>query len=175
MNRILEAAQFSANAHAGQFRKYGDNPLPYAVHPARVAGWCAILPEASEEMVITAYLHDVLEDTTVTVNEIRQKFGQEVADMVIALTKIKFPGENRKARNERYLLGLQAANQCVQTIKLLDRIDNLQDIVGGPVDFQILYAKESIELNAALHGANVHLAIRLRQMAERILRKNKVS
>ena len=68
MSIILKAAALAVRAHEGQKRKY--TGFPYITHPARVAGRVGILPVVTEEMVAAAYLHDVLEDTTITKAEI---------------------------------------------------------------------------------------------------------
>ena len=142
MNLILRAAAFAARAHAGQRRNY--TGLPYIVHPARVAGRVGILPNAKDEMVAAAYLHDVLEDTTTTAAELEQEFGPQVTYYVEWLTnKSKGTGLPRAERKRMDREHLRDAPFEVKQIKLIDRIDNLSDMSGARVDILKIYAEES--------------------------------
>jgi (p)ppGpp synthase/HD superfamily hydrolase len=152
MNKIIKAAQYAADVHAGQTRKY--NGLPYVVHSARVAARIAIHPEATEEMVMAAFLHDTVEDTETTFEDIRFLFGDLVTDLVIDLTdpictgladtcKNK-PRAERKEIARSYLMG---ACREAKIIKLIDRIDNLRDM---PLDPPNLYTKMYVGESRAL-------------------------
>lgn len=148
MSLILRAAAFAARVHAGQRRKY--TGLPYIVHPARVAGRVGVLPDAKDEMVAAAYLHDVLEDTTTTAAELEQ-FGPQVTYYVKWLTnKSKGTGLSRAERKQMDREHLRGAPFEVKQIKLLDRIDNLSEIDDAPTDFKKLYVEESFLLADAL-------------------------
>jgi (p)ppGpp synthase/HD superfamily hydrolase len=81
---IQRAIDFAAKAHEGQFRKSGE---PYIVHPVLVASIVSALG-GDESMVISAVLHDVVEDTPVTIEEVQELFGSDVAALVDGLTKI---------------------------------------------------------------------------------------
>lgn len=91
MNLILKAAAFARQAHADQRRKYNDRP--YIQHPARVAGRVAAHPQVTEAMVAAAFLHDVVEDTPHTLDEVSAEFGPEVARLV--LERIALPVKYR--------------------------------------------------------------------------------
>jgi (p)ppGpp synthase/HD superfamily hydrolase len=170
MDRILQAAQFAAQAHAGQKRKYND--LPFIVHPARVGGRTAILEGVDEETVMAAYLHDVVEDTPVTLDEIRRQFGDRVAKLVRELTNpskgIKAPRSDRKRMDREHLTGV---SREAKRIKLLDRIDNLGDLAGAPLGFLKLYLEESRLLVEVIGDADDGLR---QELAEKInqLRKH---
>ena len=84
MVRIREAFEFASKAHEGQMRKSGD---PYIVHPVAVAMIVAEELELGANPVIAAFLHDVVEDTAYTINDIRQRFGDDVAFLVSVMTK----------------------------------------------------------------------------------------
>ena len=73
MNRIILAAQFARQAHKSQKRKH--NGTPFIAHPARVAGRVATLEGATEDLVVAAYLHDVVEDTDCTIEQVQREFG----------------------------------------------------------------------------------------------------
>lgn len=92
MSLIIDAAQFAATAHKGQVRKY--NGRPYISHPIRVAGRVATHPEASEELVAAAFLHDVVEDCNVGIGLLQRIFGHAVASLVGDLTN---PSKGDKA------------------------------------------------------------------------------
>lgn len=145
MSIILKAAALAVRAHEGQKRKY--NGFPYITHPARVAGRVGILPGATEEMVAAAYLHDVLEDTTVTREEIEAATNAQVGFYVDCMTnKSKgtgLPRAERKAMDRRHL---SEVPDEVKLIKAIDRMDNLMEMREAPVDFKRLYAEESLLL-----------------------------
>lgn len=151
----LEAYNFARIAHAavGQVRKYtGD---AYIVHPIEVA---EIIRSAggSSEMVQAAYLHDVVEDTSVTIEMIKEEFGDLVARYVDGLTdEFTHPKHGNRAMRklkERERL----ANECceVQTIKLADMISNTRSIVYHDPDFAVVYLKEKEELLRIMNKGN---------------------
>jgi len=163
MSIILKAAALAARAHAGIPRKI--TKFPYIYHPARVAGRVGILPGATEEMVAAAYLHDVLEDTTVTREEIEEATNAQVGFYVDCMTnKSKgtgLPRAERKALDRRHLSEIPAE---VKLIKIIDRIDNLMEMVGATNDFKRLYAEESLLLADVL--GNGPLIDELRRIAQ---------
>jgi (p)ppGpp synthase/HD superfamily hydrolase len=126
--RLYDAIELAARAHHHQVRK--GTEIPYVVHPLAVAGWLIRL-ECPEHTVIAALLHDVLEDTPVTVEEIRSHFGREVAELVVALSEPdkRAPWEDRKAHTIRYL-GNQASDD-VLLVALADKLDNIRAIREG--------------------------------------------
>lgn len=163
MNLILRAAELAYRAHEGQTRKY--DGMPYIHHPARVAGRTAVLPGATEDMVAAAYLHDVLEDTTVPYDEIARVTNPQVANYVRWMTNpskgSKLSREERKAMDREHL---RKAPKEVKRIKMLDRIDNLRDMAGAESDFKKLYAKESILLYDVI-GDGSEIAVELFKLA----------
>lgn len=122
--RLFDAIEFAARAHHGQFRKA--SPLPYILHPLDVA---RILIEcgASEEIVIAAILHDVVEDTNVTLEQVRAEFGENVARLVQGMSEPnrKDTWENRKRGTLEFL---ETAPQDILLIELADKLDNLREI-----------------------------------------------
>ena len=86
MARIREAFEFTREAHAGQKRKSGE---PYIIHPIAVACIVAKELELGANPVIAAFLHDVVEDTAYTIDDIQKRFGKDVAFLVSVLTKKK--------------------------------------------------------------------------------------
>lgn len=165
---ISEAREFAYKCHEGQFRKYHNQP--YIVHPARVAKEVSKYTD-SEYVVAAAWLHDVVEDCGVSFGTIAEKFGMPVSTLVGWLTNPSktSPHLNRAARKEmdRNHIGNSPAE--AQLIKVVDRLDNLNDIVQGPKDFQKLYAKESILLANVLKLAPENLVKELKDKVGTLL------
>lgn len=152
MSLIIDAAQYAARRYAGQFRKYTN--APYITHPCRVAGRVAIHDFASEELVAAAYLHDVVEDCDVSIETIRELFGQRVAKYVEELTNTsKFNGLNRAARKAEDRQRISQASASAKIVKLIDRIDNLRELDWSD-GFAKLYSKESRALAVVLSHAD---------------------
>ncbi|WP_077302781.1 HD domain-containing protein [Virgibacillus pantothenticus] len=117
------AKDFATTAHQGQFRK--NSKTPYITHPIRVAN---ILEEAgcSEEVVCAAYLHDVVEDTSYTIQDIASRFGKHITFLVCAHTENKsLPWEKRK---QHTIHVLQTSNMEVKQLIVADKLDNLLSI-----------------------------------------------
>lgn len=122
---IFKAIEFAARAHSGDYRK--GTMIPYITHPLNVAK-ILIESECREQVVAAGILHDTLEDTRVTFEEIRDSFGSEVADLVGAVSepnKSDHTWENRKAHT---LKGLKNASFEVLLISLADKLDNITSI-----------------------------------------------
>jgi (p)ppGpp synthase/HD superfamily hydrolase len=153
---ILSAASFANECHRGQFRKY--NGSPYILHPMRVAGRVTLRRNVSEQLVSAAWLHDVIEDCGVTENDLWARFGPKVTSRVMELTNpskgSKLPRAERKRMDREHIA---AASHGARVIKLLDRIDNLQEMQGCGDDFLALYRKESLLLLEALAGTDEEL------------------
>jgi (p)ppGpp synthase/HD superfamily hydrolase len=126
--RLYDAIELAARAHHHQVRK--GTEIPYIVHPLAVASML-IRVNSPEPVVIAALLHDVIEDTPVTVREILAQFGQQVADLVTALSEPDKTAswEDRKAHTIEYLE--KQANEDVLLIALADKLDNIRAIRGG--------------------------------------------
>jgi (p)ppGpp synthase/HD superfamily hydrolase len=166
MSLILRAAKFAAIKHAGQFRKFGHSDEPYIVHPSRVAGRVAVMPYSTEEMVAAAWLHDVMEDTDCTVAMLSFKFGTEVSELVQQLTNTskQVAGLNRAERKQLDRKRLSGVSSSAKIIKLLDRIDNLEDLLNdnlAPVSFVNTYKAESKLLLGVLCGADPEMEAEL--------------
>lgn len=137
------ALSFATQAHGAidQRRKYtGD---AYIVHPVAVARLVAQVPGHTEEMLAAAYLHDVVEDTRVRVEEIRDRFGVEVAGLVQELTSPRRAEDgNRAARKAAERERWASASPQAKTIKLADIIDNALTIVRHDPVFARVYLAE---------------------------------
>jgi (p)ppGpp synthase/HD superfamily hydrolase len=127
-SKLYDAIELAARAHHNQVRK--GTEVPYIVHPLAVAG-LLIRAGCPEHMVIAALLHDVVEDTAVTLAEIRSQFGRDVAELVLALSEPdkKAVWEDRKAHTIEYLE--KQANDDVMLVALADKLDNIRAIREG--------------------------------------------
>jgi (p)ppGpp synthase/HD superfamily hydrolase len=130
VRRILAAAHFAAVCHAGQKRK-GEAGEPYINHLIEVAELIASSsPELDTNLVMAGFLHDTVEDTGVTRQQLEARFGSDVASLVMEVTDDKsLPKETRKA--------LQVENAPrksprAQTLKLADKISNLRALLSSP-------------------------------------------
>lgn len=140
---VSRAHAFARDAHAavGQMRKYTTD-VPYIVHPEAVAEIVRSVPH-TEAMLAAAYLHDTVEDTEVTIQQITEAFGPEVADLVGWLTDISLPQDgNRAIRKEIDRQHTAQAPAAAKTIKLADLLDNTQSIVANGKGFAHIYLRE---------------------------------
>lgn len=153
-----KAKIFATAAHAavGQTRKYTGEP--YIVHPIEVVKIVMQYPH-TEAMICAAYLHDVLEDTQVTLLMLRKEFGDEVANLVLWLTKIDGP-ENRAYRKQQDREYLAQAPWDAQTVKVADLIANTDSIVEHDPAFAVLFLKEKKLLLDVLTKADKDLLAR---------------
>ena len=143
-DKFIEAYVFAETAHMGQKRKYTYEP--YFNHPANVSLIVSSVNHTNE-MLIAALLHDTVEDTEITIEDIRYKFGYKVAVMVKGLTDISKPEDgNRKARKEIDKDYLANQGSRVKTIKLADLIDNSKSIIKHDPKFAKVYMQEKKEL-----------------------------
>lgn len=147
---IREAYRFSEAAHHGQTRLSGE---PYITHPLAVAGALAEW-HMDAQAVIAALLHDVMEDTAVSKNEIAERFGKSVADLVDGLSKldkIEFQSyQEAQAENFRKMLMAMARDLRVVLIKLADRLHNLQTMSAVRADKRRRIAHETLEIYAPI-------------------------
>lgn len=130
VRRILSAARFAAEKHAQQKRK-GENAEPYFNHLLEVAELIASSsPHLDVELVMAAFLHDTVEDTGVTLHELEQRFGKDVAALVAEVTDDKsLPKETRKQLQVQHTPG---KSPRAQTLKLADKTSNLRAIISSP-------------------------------------------
>lgn len=151
---LQDVLEFADAAHAnvinkdgsiGQERKYTGEP--YIVHPMAVAGIVAAVPGATLEMIAACYLHDVVEDTSCDLGEIRNLFGQEVARIVDGLSDMSTPADgNRKARKAAECVRLASFDWAIQTCKLGDLISNTLSITALDPKFSMTYLSEKQKL-----------------------------
>jgi (p)ppGpp synthase/HD superfamily hydrolase len=136
---LYDAIELSARAHHNQVRK--GTEIPYIVHPLAVAS-LLIRVGSPEPLVIAALLHDVVEDTPLTIREIRARFGTEVAELVSALSEPdkKASWEDRKAHTIDYLE--KHATDDVLIVSLADKLDNIRAIREGlETDGEMFWAR----------------------------------
>lgn len=163
-NLIKRAKIFATNAHAGQVRKYtGD---PYIVHPVNVANIVKSVKH-TDSMICAALLHDVVEDTDVTLNDINYDFGSCICKMVEMLTDVSKKSDgNRFIRRKIDLAHTALATPKVKTIKLADLIDNTHSIVKYDKEFARVYLQEKLNLLEVLKEGNTELWNRAKVIAE---------
>src|SRR5438552_9536641 len=147
---IRKAYEFSQKHHAGQSRASGQ---PYLVHPLEVA---LVLAEMKMDPVAIAagLLHDSVEDTSVTVVDIRKEFGEQVAHIVEGVTKISqidfHSREEQQAENVRKMVLAMVDDIRVVLIKLADRLHNMRTLEHLPPDRQQVIAQETLEIYAPI-------------------------
>ncbi|MBT4885544.1 MAG: bifunctional (p)ppGpp synthetase/guanosine-3',5'-bis(diphosphate) 3'-pyrophosphohydrolase [Legionellales bacterium] len=150
IDQVRRAFVIAEKAHEGQFRASGE---PYIVHPVAVARILASMHLDCKSIVV-AILHDVIEDTTYTKDDIRQEFDDEVADLVDGVTKltqIKF-NTRAEAQAENFRKMLLAMTKDVRTIiiKLADRMHNMQTVQHLTFDRRRRIARETLDIYAPL-------------------------
>ncbi|OGH60170.1 MAG: hypothetical protein A2725_04660 [Candidatus Magasanikbacteria bacterium RIFCSPHIGHO2_01_FULL_33_34] len=149
LDMVRLAFNFADDAHRGQFRKSKE---PYIVHPLAAAHILADM--RIDPIIITAtLLHDVPEDTHVTLKEIEDNFGSEIKNMVEGITKLgklKYRGVERYIENLRKMFIAMAEDIRVMIIKFADRIHNLQTLDALPPQKRYRIALESLEIYAPI-------------------------
>lgn len=129
MIRLLDACDYAARQHAGQRRK-GAAAEPYVNHVIEVAARVARSPHADETLIIGALLHDVVEDTGATAADVAERFGVDVAALVMEVTDDKsLPKPRRKQVQEETVAGKSAH---ARRIKLADKASNLMALCDSP-------------------------------------------
>jgi guanosine-3',5'-bis(diphosphate) 3'-pyrophosphohydrolase len=147
---LARAFRFAAKAHVGQQRRSGEE---FIQHPYSVARICAEL-QLDDWTIAAALLHDVVEDTDVTLDEVTAEFGEEIAqlvDGVTKLTRVSFQSrEQAEAENYRKMILAMAQDPGVILIKLADRLHNLRTIEYLGKQKQVQKAREALEVYAPL-------------------------
>jgi guanosine-3',5'-bis(diphosphate) 3'-pyrophosphohydrolase len=154
---LTRAFDYAAHAHAGQVRQSGQE---FIYHPWGVAKILAGL-QLDEATLAAALLHDVVEDTSTDIDELRSEFGDEIANLVegvTKLTRVKFQSrEHAEAENYRKLIVAMAEDLRVILIKLADRLHNLRTIEYLGKQKQLQKARETLEVYAPLaHRLGIH-------------------
>ncbi len=155
--RVQDAFVFACEHHAAQRRKSGED---FIVHPVGVARICASM-RLDTETLCAALLHDTVEDTSASIEEVRERFGEEIAaivDGVTKLTGITFQSHDEaQAENYRKMMVAMATDVRVILIKLADRLHNMRTIDAMPKQKQIEKARETLEIYAPLaHRLGIH-------------------
>jgi len=149
---IEKAYVYSAKAHAGQVRLSGE---PYLMHPLEVSGILAKM-RLDVFSIASALLHDTLEDTETSLDDLQRLFGDEVSQIVDGVTKIgrfEFGSyEERQAENMRKMILAMASDIRVILIKLADRLHNMRTLDFHATEKQRLIAQETLDIYAPLAG-----------------------
>jgi RelA/SpoT family (p)ppGpp synthetase len=146
IDEVIRAYECGAKAHEGQFRKSGE---AYICHPIMVAISLAEMRMDSHG-IMAAILHDVVEDTPVTKEQLAQQFGNEVAELVDGVTKLSKIGNKShaeaQAENVRKMFMAMAIDLRVIMVKLADRLHNMQTLDAMPAVKQRRIAKETLDI-----------------------------
>lgn len=137
MERIVAAYMLAKEAHQGQMRKSGE---PYIIHPIAVARIVAEEFELGANPIMAAFLHDVVEDTPYTLDDIKERFGEDVAFLVGVVTKQKKSEYNQSKQIDNYRQILASVQFDVRAIliKLADRLHNMRTLESMKPDKQII-------------------------------------
>lgn len=158
---VDRAIEFATIAHEGQVRKYTGEP--YVTHPIEVSQIVATVPHTTE-MLVAAILHDTVEDTDVTLDDIEYHFGRHIMNLVFWLTDTSRPEDgNRAARKAIDRAHLAAAPADAQTIKVADMLHNTASISEHDPDFWKVYRNEKRMLLEVLVHADETLVARARE------------
>lgn len=166
-----EIIEFIKNKHAGKMRKFSKEP--YSVHPIRVAETLKQMNE-NNNLIKAAYLHDTIEDTNTTFEEISEKFGLKVANLVKELTSdqsaIKEMGKAQYLTKKMNSMSMEAL-----TLKLADRLDNVSDLNASDLEFTRKYLKETQfildHLKRKLNKNQQHLVVLIKERVETALKE----
>jgi guanosine-3',5'-bis(diphosphate) 3'-pyrophosphohydrolase len=155
--RVEAAFVFACEHHAAQRRKSGEE---FIVHPVGVARICAGM-RLDTETLCAALLHDTVEDTSASIEEVRERFGEEIANVVDGVTKLTgitfHSRDEAQAENYRKMMVAMATDVRVILIKLADRLHNMRTIEAMPKQKQLEKAKETLEIYAPIaHRLGIH-------------------
>ncbi|MFA6822903.1 MAG: bifunctional (p)ppGpp synthetase/guanosine-3',5'-bis(diphosphate) 3'-pyrophosphohydrolase [Geobacter sp.] len=150
LNLIRKAYVYCAKVHQGQTRLSGE---PYIIHPLEVAGILAEL-KLDVPSIVTGFLHDTIEDTLATPEELAEMFGSEVTDLVDGVTKISKihfkTKEENQAENFRKMLLAMAKDIRVILVKLADRLHNMRTLQFQPEPKQRSISRETMDIYAPI-------------------------
>jgi GTP diphosphokinase / guanosine-3',5'-bis(diphosphate) 3'-diphosphatase len=156
-DKVERAFDFACERHADQKRYSGDE---FITHPVGVAQICAGM-RLDTDTLCAALLHDTVEDTSATLEEVREEFGEEIAALVDGVTKLtgmNFESrDERQAENYRKMMVAMATDVRVILIKLADRLHNMRTLGALPKQKQTLKSHETLEIYAPLaHRLGIH-------------------
>jgi GTP diphosphokinase / guanosine-3',5'-bis(diphosphate) 3'-diphosphatase len=156
-DEIARAFEFACAHHGDQKRYSGDE---FITHPVGVAQICAGM-RLDTDTLCAALLHDTVEDTSATLDEVREEFGEEIAALVDGVTKLtgmNFESrDERQAENYRKMMVAMATDVRVILIKLADRLHNMRTLGALPKQKQTLKSHETLEIYAPLaHRLGIH-------------------
>ena len=175
MDQVIDALAYAAEHHRYQ-RRAGYDRLPYINHLIKVTK--LLLREGREtdpDLLVAAALHDIIEDTAVTHADLAEKFGKQVADIVLELTDdMDLPYQERKQLQVERAALLSAA---ARKIRLADKICNLEDIFSYPLDWPAAkkweYLENSVQIVNRLRGTQPFLEKLFDQKVEAIRNNRK--
>ena len=146
--KIRMAFFFAEECHIGQYRKSGDS---YIIHPVEVTK-ILIDMKMDTEGIIAGILHDIVEDTLITIADIKYNFGDEVAHLVDGVTKLDHlpNGTKKQDENIRKMIIAMAKDVRVIIIKLADRLHNMRTLKFMPPEKQKRIAQETLSIYAPL-------------------------
>lgn len=148
---VQRAYDAAAKAHEGSKRLTGHD---YIIHPLAVAYKLAEMG-LSLNVVAAGLMHDIVEDTGITVEDIRRDFGDDIASLIDSVTKLKkvrYQGEDRYVENLRKMFLAMAADVRVVFIKFADRLHNMHTLYAQPRNKQLRIAREALEIYAPIAG-----------------------
>lgn len=174
LNKLLQAASFAAKKHSSQKRK-GADAEPYINHPLEVVNLLANVGKIADyDILIAAFLHDTIEDTKTTKEEVTELFGEKVCGFVLEVTDDKsLPKAIRKQKQVEHAPHL---SDGAKQIKLADKISNIRDITDNPPhdwsqERKIEYVDWGERVVVGLRGANKNLEDCFDETAARARRK----
>ena len=152
---ILKSLDFAREAHEGQLRKYTE--ISYIFHPINV-GFILTTITDDDEIIAAGILHDVIEDTHATSDDLLNLFGERITGFVLDVTDVSRPADgNRKVRKAIDREHLEAGAPESKTIKLADIMDNCHAITKYDPDFARVYLQEKKDLLPYLSQGNSNL------------------
>lgn len=164
IDKITRSMLLCVRGHEGQMRKYSG--MPYWTHPFRVATALASYPQAKLSWICAGYMHDLLEDTSITEKEIKEASSEEALQLVKEMTNVSkkmdggklLPRRERKKQDWERLKGISKGGKV---LKMHDRIDNLREMLNAPVSFKKLYCEESKALLEVVRDGDKNIAFQL--------------
>lgn len=151
----MNAFEFARRKHEGQTRKF--TGLPYMVHCCNVASLSSLYSSGNIQVIMVGYLHDTIEDTETTKEELSKIFGGSIADDVWFLTNVDKSAGNRKHRKKLDNERLAYASSVAQTVKLADIMDNVPSMLIHKPEFGKRYLREKLDTVKVLTKANPEL------------------